>query len=225
METANLLRTTASSGAVFTMSSGQPENADCIILCNGMQLKISVTGACDVGGFKNIFCNVDETLIGSVISIELGNHLAGGEKIPAVVKAMLSAASAIGQATAAFAVMWLPAKTVSGFDYFARVVAEYDHGGVFPVLALVNFKKEDDGTIRSSGLEWLAGQELVVAPSLLSDSELMRRILRVAHDLAVSGAIIDDIELAGIEADERIILSPEMGERTLKMRTTSVLVQ
>lgn len=191
-----------------------------------MQLKISITGAIDISGFKNIFCNVDEKLIGSVISIELGSHLGGGEKVPAIVKAMLTAAAGIGHMTDAFAAMWLPAKTISGFEYFARVVADYDAGGVFPVLALVNFKKEAEGTIRSKGLDWLAGQELLVAPSSdLSDSELMRRIVRVSHDLAVGGAIVHDMELAGIEEHERIELAPHKTERALQMRTTTLSVQ
>ena len=190
-----------------------------------MQLKISITGSIDISGFKNIFCNVDEKLIGSVISIELGSYLDGGEKVPAIVKAMLTAAVGIGHMTGAFATMWLPAKTISGFEYFARVVAEYDAGGVFPVLALVNFKKQDDGTIRSKGLDWLAGQELLVASSDLSDSELMRRIVRVAHDLAVGGAIAQDLELAGIEEHERIELAPHKTGRTLQMRTTTLLAQ
>jgi hypothetical protein len=225
VETARLLRNAALSGERLTIASGTPEHGSCVILCSGMQLKISVAGPCHVSGFKNIFCNVDQALIGSVISIELGDHLVGGEKMPAIVKSMLSAAVEIGQITNACAVMWVPAKTISGFEYFSRVIAEYNHSGIFPVLAMVNFKKESDGSICSTGLDWLADQELMVAPSMLPDSELMRRIVRVAHDLAVSGAIINDIELAGIEVDERIILRPQMAERILKMQTASGLIQ
>jgi hypothetical protein len=224
-ETADILRKAASSNGILTITSGQPEHNGCIIQVSGMQLKMSVSGAGDITGFKNIFCNIDEASIGSVVSIALGHHLDGGEKVPAIVKSMLSAAAMIGAMTGAFAAMWLPARTISGFDYFARVVAEYDEGGVFPVLALVNFRKEDDGTIRSTGLDWLAGQELAVAPSHLSDSELMRRIVRVAHDLAVGGAITGDLELAGIEDNERIVLSPDIAGRTLMMRTAPAVLQ
>ncbi len=174
-----------------------------------MQLKLSVGGTSDIGGFKQIFCNVDEKSIGSVISIDLGSHLEGGEKVPAVVKTMLTAAAAIGGTTGAVAAIWSPARTISGFEYFARVVAEYSQGGAFPVLALVNFKKDDDGAIRSNGLDWLSGQELCVSPTGFSETEIMRRVVRVAHDIAVNGPVTSDIDLVGIEDDESIELRPE----------------
>jgi len=223
--TAEMLRNSSASGDVITITSGEPDHGQCIVNCGGIQLKLSVTDACDIRGFKNIFCNVDEKLIGSVISIEFGNHLEGGETVPAIVKGILTAAVEIGQMADAFAVMWLPANTLSGFDYFARVVAEYSSGGVFPVLALVNFKKAADGNIYSTGLDWLAGQELVVAPSHLSDSESMRRAVRVAHDLAVGGSIANSGKLPGLEEDECIILTPQITGRTLEMRTASISVQ
>ncbi len=206
-ETVEMLLRAASSGGVMTISSGQPEH-DCVILYSGMQLKLSVTGGYDISGFKQIFCNVDESSIGSVISIGLGDHLGGGEKVPAIVQAFLVAAAAIGEMTEAFAVMWIPAKTISGFEYFARVVAEYGDGGVFPVLALVNFKKEDDGAIRSTGLDWLSGQELCVAPTGLSEAEMMRRVVRVAHDLAVNGPVTSEIDLDGMDENETVELRP-----------------
>lgn len=220
MQTANLLRAAPSSGAFFTISSGDPGNTGCVILCSGVQLKISVAGACDVSGFKHIFCNVDPALVGSVISIELGSHLAGGEKVPAIVKALLSAAAGIGKIADAFAVMWLPGSTISGFEYFARVVAEYDADGVFPVLALVNFKKDDDGTIRSSGLDWLSGQELCVAPAAVSETEIMRRVMRVAHDMATNGPVTSDTDLDGIDENETVELRPDgpvLGVRILSI--------
>ena len=224
-ETAAMLRNAAASGEGMAITSGAPDHESCMISCRGMQLKLSIAEHCDIRGFKNIFCNVDEKLIGSVISIQLGSHLESGETVPAVVKGMLTAAVEIGQITAAFAVMWLPANTLSGFDYFARVVAEYNHDGIFPVLALVNFKKASDGFIHSTGLNWLAGQELVVSPSHLSDSELMRRILRVAHDLAVGGSMTSEHELVGLESDEYIILTPQSAVRTLNMQTASISLQ
>ena len=224
-ETVDALQKAVVCGDVITIASGAPGRGECVVICGGMQLTICVTETCDIRGFKNIFCNVDEALIGSVISIGLGDHLEGGERVPAVVKGMLSASVIIGQMTDAFAAMWLPANTLSGFDYFARVVREYSEGGVFPVLALVNFKKSADDWIRSSGLEWLAGQELVVAPSYLSDSELMRRIVRVAHDLAVGGAMTSANELSGLEDDESIMLVPEVGQRILNMQTKPILVR
>ena len=224
-DTAELLRDAAACGDIITITSGTLDHGECVVICGGVQLKLSLNDTCDIRGFKNIFCNVDENLIGSVISIEFGHHLDGGEMVPAIVTGLLTAAVKIGQMTEAFAVMWLPANTLSGFEYFARVVDEYRQGGVFPVLALVNFKKAADGSISSTGLEWLAGQELVVAPSDLSDSESMRRILRVAHDLAVGGSITSAHELPGLEDDEYITLTPHIAERTLNMRTASVLVQ
>lgn len=217
-----MLRTVASSGDIMAISSGQPEHGGCVIQWNGMQLKLSVSGASDITGLKHIFCNVDEKSIGSVISIGLGNHLAGGEKVPAILKAMLSAAAGIGQITDAFAVIWMPARTISGFEYFARAVTEYDQGGVFPVLALVNFKKDDDGTIRSTGLDWLAGQEMCVAPTGFSETEMMRRVVRIAHDIAVNGPVTTDTGLDGIEENETVELRPSDAVLGVRILSTAV---
>ena len=225
-ETADLLRKAATTSDLITISGGEPDQIGCNIQCKGVQLNISVeTDAGDISGFKNVFCNIDQNLVGSAVSIQLGNHVEGGDRVAPILKAMLSAAAIIGQITGAFGVMWVPARTISGFDFYVRGVTDYDEGGVFPVLALVNFKKCDDGNVRSTGLEWLTGQELVAAQSNWSDAELMRRIVRVAHDLAVGGAVTGETELPGIEAGERIILTPDIANRTLKMQTVATLVQ
>ena len=171
---------------------------------------------------KSIFCNLDTALIGCDIDIMLGEHVAGGERVPAIIQGLLGFVSKLGTASNAAATVWHPAKIMSGFPYFAEAVADYLDGGAFPVLAMVNFKAADDGLINSTGLAFLAGQELQAISDGLDEQELMRRIVRVVHDVAVNGSVNEPAKLGGIEPDEIIQLQPlpEMGRLLMKVCST-----
>jgi hypothetical protein len=117
--------------------------------------------------------------------------------------------------------VWHPANIVSGFSYFSEAVIDYMSGGAFPVLALVNFKAEDDGTINSRGLALLSGQELQVASNDMGQSEAILRVARVAHDIAINGAVNKAVKLAGIVPDEILDLQPVPESGLLRMNIYS----
>ena len=175
----------------------------------------------DIAPYKKIFCNLDGSDIGCYISIELGDHVDGGERVPAVVQAILGVAAQLGTSLDAVGVMWHPAHVVSGFPYFCEAVNDYLAGGAFPVLALINFKAEMDGNINTNGLAWLSGQELSIAPGILNQNDMMRRAVRVVHDIATNGPVKQHVKLSGIEPDEVIELEPLLDMPIVRMNSYS----
>jgi hypothetical protein len=170
-----------------------------------------------LSGLNKIFCSLDAATVGCCINISLGEHVAGGERVPAIMQALLSVAKKLGASLDAVGVIWHPANIVSGFSYFAESVANYAEGGAFPVLPLVNFKAEPDGSIGSTGLALLSGQELLVECNDMDQSEMMRRIVRVVHNIAVNGPVREPAELGGVEPGEILKLNPISESALLKI--------
>lgn len=191
------------------------------IVYRGVSLQLAIGAPIEgMAGLKNIFCNLDPASIRSGIDIGLGDHVAGGERVPAILQGLLGLAQILGSSLGAVAVMWHPAQIVSGFGYFSETVSDYLAGGAFPVLAMVNFKGEADETINSRGLSFLAGQELQIVARGMEQSEMMRRVVRVVHDIATNGPVLEAVKLGGVEPGEVIELQPEAG--LLKMRAYSI---
>jgi hypothetical protein len=175
----------------------------------------------DMSGLKKIFCNLDDSSIGSVLNIGLGDHVAGGERVPAIIEGLLGVAQRLGSSLGAIGTIWHPADILSGFPYFSEAVTGYLGGGAFPALALVNFKSGDDGRIITHGLALLADQELEVCAADMGQSEIMRRVVRVVHDIATNGPVRSPVELAGIELGEIVKLEPLPESGLLKMNAYS----
>lgn len=142
----------------------------------------------DFSVLKSIFCNLDAAQIRSALAISLGSHVAGGERVPAIVQALLGLARKVGLALDAKAAIWQPANLVSGFDYFSQAVGDYLAGGAFPILALINFRSMPGGLIESNGLATLAGQELQVECGDMAEGEMMRRVVQAVHEIAIKGS-------------------------------------
>lgn len=174
-------------------------------------------------GLKSIFCNLDTTQICSALEIGLSGHVEGGERVPAIVQALLGFARKVGLEVDATATIWHPANLVSGFKYFSQAVSAYLAGGAFPVLALINFRNMPRGLITSGGLDMLAGQELQVECGNMAEGEMMRRIVRVVHDIATNGPICRHIILDGLDVNERVDLEPDHDSNLVKMKTYTVL--
>jgi hypothetical protein len=192
------------------------------IVFRGVTFQLAITSTVpELGGLKKIFCNLDPALVGCAVDLILGNHVAGGEQVPAIIQAMLGVARKLGSSLGAKGTIWHPADIVSGFPYFSEAVADYVEGGAFPALVLVNFTGGDDGVITSHGLALLSGQELQVGATDMDQSEMMRRVVRVVHDIATNGPVRSAVKLAGIERDEIIELKPLSDSGFLKMNAYS----
>jgi hypothetical protein len=208
----------------FSVSQGDLRNgSNTEVVFKGVSLIVAVGPSNhDIALFKNIFCNLAPSLIHCSVDIRLGGHVAGGERVPSIIQALLEASRMMGSVLNAHAIMWHPAMVVSGFVYFSEVVADYVAGGAFPVLALVNFKAQADGVIASKGLDLLSGQELQVEDCGMDQREIMRRVVRVVHDVAVNGPIQQVVKLDGIEPGEIVQLEPLPECGLLRMKAYSI---
>ncbi|MBL0924348.1 MAG: hypothetical protein IBJ12_07765 [Sphingomonadaceae bacterium] len=222
-DTETALRSIFDSQTDITVAQTGPGNRHSVdIVYCGVTFRLALDSTRpDLSGLKKIFCNLDSSSVGSVLGISLGDHVAGGERVPAIVQGLLGVGQRLGKLLGATGAIWHPADILSGFPYFSEAVADYLGGGGFPALALVNFKGGKDGSIVTHGLALLSGQELEICPAEMGQSEVMRRVVRVVHDIATNGPVQNPVELAGIEAGEIIHLEPLRESGLLKMNAYS----
>jgi hypothetical protein len=162
----------------------------------------------DIATYKNVFCNIDYTKIGSSLSLDLGDNVKGGETIAPIIKGLLALARILGEASQATHMAWRPAMIISSFGYFAETVKNYENGGAFPVLSLINFDVAEDGIMGTSGLAFLSTQELAFSYENSSLADMTRRLVRITNDIAINGPITDKIVVQGLDNDELIELIP-----------------
>lgn len=93
-----------------------------------------------------------------------GPHIAGGQAMMPVVRVMAGLAARLAAALCARAVCWRPSGSWMAPDYFGRIVAGWLAGGPFPALGLTAFERTAAGEVRSAGLAFFTGQELLMRP-------------------------------------------------------------
>jgi hypothetical protein len=162
----------------------------------------------DISAYKNVFCNIDYTKIGSSLALDLGDNVKGGETIAPIIKGLLALARILGEASQATHMAWQPAMIVSSFGYFAETVKNYEDEGAFPVLSLVNFDADEGGVITTKGLAFLSTQELAFSYGNNSIAYMTRRLVRITNDIAINGPVTDKIIVQGLDNDELIELNP-----------------
>lgn len=127
----------------------------------------------------------DELARSEGIGLMPGPHLAAARNALPVLRALTRLASDLGSAlgnVSAFA--WGPAHFAVGPDIFRRLVDDWCDGGPFPALFFVGVVEGDAGEIRSEGLAFLTGQEIMLAPSLeLGRIEGAQLIARLVDEL------------------------------------------
>jgi hypothetical protein len=225
LELADILRVSVAANAEMTLTQVGPANGTAfeIAYC-GVTYLISITERHNsFAGLKEIFCNIDLVQIRSALNVALGAHVAGGERVPSIIRTLLDLGRKVGISCSAVAAVWRPANVVSGFDYFEQAVKGYLMGGAFPVLAMVNFRSGPDRILTTNGLAALSGQELQIGCESVKDAEIMRRAVRVVHDLAVNGPVLSQVRLDGLDPGEKLDLDPVSSAGLLKMTICSVL--
>lgn len=162
-----------------------------------------------LSGYRSVFFDTLAPGKSTLLSINLSEDLAGGERVAPVAKALLVFGARIARQFSAQAVMWTPAKIVSDPVFFAENVEKYDRGEVFPVLVTVDFDYEDDEQkLRSAGLAWFSGQEIELGGGGLQGQDLVRRAVRLVHDIGTNGAVGEHQFVPDIDIDKRIELTP-----------------
>jgi hypothetical protein len=144
----------------------------------------------------------------SQICLSLDPRVAGGLRVPAVVKQFLSVAETLGSKMQALAAIWVPADVISGFEYFAEIVCRFVAGGPFPALSLVGFATDAKGCVNTQGMELFVGQEFRLTSESLDHNAKMQRMVRILHDLVLNGAISQPMNEKGLVAGEQVSIVP-----------------
>lgn len=132
------------------------------------------------------------------VSLTPGPHLAGGERMMPVVRAMVGVAAALCAAPGLVAIAWHPARSCIGPRYFTSIVSNWQEGGVFPGLGLVGLQTAADGAMQSEGMAFFTGQEIRIEPELAEDRAAAAKVaVRLIDYLVTAGELTEPQDVAG----------------------------
>lgn len=175
-----------------------------------------------LSGFRSVFFGNLVTGKSVLLSVNLTEDLAGGARVAPIAKALLSFGAMIARQLSAKAVMWTPAKIISDPAFFAENVENYGKCEVFPVLVTVDFDYEDEEhKLRSSGLAWFSGQEIELSGGGLYGQDLVRRAVRLVHDIGTNGAVVADQLVPDLDADKLIEMTLQPESNVLRCQIRS----
>jgi hypothetical protein len=190
----------------FYEAAAQTEECK-LILFHGLQFRINVLNHFDNSiEYRKIFCEIDTDAVHSVTGISLGDNITGGNRVAPIAQAMMQLAAIMTEAVSCVGIAWTAAQLVADPVYFADTVIAYSNGGVFPVLSTVDIKLRGSVAI-SKGLDWFAGQEIEVNGSGHDDSELLRRAVRIIHDIATNGPVLVPQQIADLDDNHEVSLT------------------
>lgn len=197
------------------------------ISVNGMVFELQQFGISET---QNLLrqCNVT-SIFGSPancrsksIGVWLGDHLKSGKHMPTINRTLLRVGKLVGQAVSATHVGWLPAHQSIDFEHFEETVDDYLSGGPTPVLLQIAIAKSDDKKFKTVGLSYFANQEVaLVPPPGMIESEAIKRLVRICHDIAVNGQIEQELEIDGLSEGERITFKPSPNRSSLAVTISS----
>ena len=77
------------------------------------------------------------------------------------------------------------------------------------MLVTVDFEyKDEERTLLSSGLAWFSGQEIELNGGGLKGQDLVRRAVRLVHDIATNGAVNAHRLVPDLDSNRLIELTP-----------------
>ena len=207
---------------IYFADGSNPSSAVGTVIFSGVTFDYAIVACEEPDATTKIFCDADLGKIKSAITLGLGAAVASGQHMPAVIKMLLLLADTLGSPLGAKSVYWTPASVTTGFAYYSETIRQYANGAAFPALVTVAFDTDGDDCIRTSGLGWLAGQELLFERDYLPVNEAMRYVVRIVHDLATNGAVATEMEVPGMSGNERLQLIPDMTSGLLTARRKHV---
>ena len=173
-------------------------------------------------GYRSVFFGTVASENSVLLSVNLTEDLNGGERVAPIAKAMLMFGARIARRLSAQAVIWTPAKIISDAKFFAENVENYANGEIFPVLVTVDFDYEDEErTLRSSGLAWFSGQEIELTGGGFYGQDLVRRAVRLVHDIGTNGAVVADQLVPDLDADQVIEMTLQPQSNVLRCEIRS----
>jgi hypothetical protein len=200
----------ASNRALSFDGTPGPESAKIRIVQSGAAFEVTITETLSpFTSYRRVFDDAGIDQMESALAINLGTHLQHGMVVPAIAKAYLQFALTLAIGLDAKRVAANAAGVVSGKDYFVECVSGYCDGGPFPTLALVACDLVENGaSIQTSGVSIFAGQEILLAGNGLDEIEMMRRIIRLVHEIATNGPVLQQEIVGDLDPDAVIRLEP-----------------
>jgi hypothetical protein len=193
------------------------------LLSRGIEYSVSAdSSAVDITHFDRIFCACDLSNVGAMLKINFGSNVAGGRLMAPIALNLLMFAAKLATAIGAVAVAWLPSRLLSDVGYFASAVEAYADGGAFPVLSTIKLEFADD-SLRTTGLSWFSEQELELRGAGLPRPELMRRAVRIVHDIAANGPVMVSQNVPDLDEERVVQLSLSSNGRLVCAEVTSSL--
>ena len=173
----------------------------------------------DVESYKQLFCNIGETSFQSGIAISFGSHIRDGSKNAAIISSLFRYIRMLIENSKSIAVAWNISSIISDSEYFVDVINQYEKGGAFPILSTIDFIYDSEGILRTNGLSYFSNQEIHYECRHLNEAESMKRMTRIAHDIAVNGAYSNSMEVDGLDEEERIFITIGADASIAKVRS------
>lgn len=173
----------------------------------------------DIESYKQLFCNIGEASFQSGIAISFGSHIKYGSQNAAIISSLFRYIRLLIMNSNSIAVAWNVSNIISDSDYFVDVVNQYEKGGAFPILPTIDFIYDNEGVMKSEGLSYFSNQEIHYECRHLNEAESMKRMTRIAHDIAVNGAYSNSMEVDGLEENERIFITIDKDNSTASVRS------
>jgi len=172
-------------------------------------------------GLEHIFCERPVKQL-SGISIAISENIAVGKGNETINRTLLQLARHIGQSIKADSIIWQPAQLHIGFDYFVGAIEHYIAGGPFPVLVQIAISATPEGEMQTRGLSYFAGQEIrMSAPTNYAANEVVKRLVRIAHDIATNGRIEEESEQDGFIPGETLTIIPDEDGQSVEIAITA----
>lgn len=130
-------------------------------------------------------CEIDPPGEAEAIGLFAGPHIARGIRSLPILRTLLGLGAGLAESLAGVkTVCWTPARSAIAPRFYIRSVRSWLEGGPFPALGLLGLSFDDEGGLRSEGLQFLTGRELVIDPSLTGNrAAAMRLAVRIVHEL------------------------------------------
>jgi hypothetical protein len=169
-----------------------------------------VTDVLESPDYQNIFTSFRVDDARCAIALALDEHVASGQRSAPIVRNLLSAGAMVADRMSANAILWRPGRLLSDVNFFLQSVQGYCQDGVFPVLSTVGFDlNEQESSLLSQGLSWFSGQEvkLICNERKMDRVELTKRAVRLVHDIAVNGPVLQAQSTEDIDINNILMLS------------------
>jgi len=147
------------------------------------------------------------------VSLAPGQHVAGGGAMIPLVRVMAGLAASLSLGLRARAVVWHPARTCMEPAFFARIVRDWLAGGPFPALGLTAVEPNAVGGVRSVGLAFFTGQEMMLEGKLgESRVDAVKLAVKLIDFLVRQGRIGQRMDVSGPDG-EALIAEPSADAR------------